>query len=491
MKLNRPLLFFSVSCLFWVQCTNQNSAKEASGSDLDSLKHLEEMVPEFADDRTPVFLRGLFATATAESHDVRQLIDGDPATYWKSRPGTGPDEGIMIRFFENAANFVQQLVIERTSGEGFASIEQFQIYINDRPFGFLEDSDSIRIDTIVQSIFIKIAQTSAMDRKDADLDEYALTISKFDKELCVGIAEIQLLGYDGEAYRLIAPKTLKGQIFPSSNLNPIAAYHAGLLFDGRRESAWAEGSEGPGIADSLLFRLENTTRLTGLEIWNGHQFSSDHYFDVPRVKAFSFGRPGALLMQYELEDRPDGQRRRLASALEGQDFVLKIEDVYTGFSYSDLAISELLFFEGDQPFLIYSDLSSTFEQEYRSRCQNTILDSVLNRRIYNELKFESEGYREQSILLRSDATFVAYSKTYTTDSSEHFETKADGNWQILEANPESARIELTGRYFQFESFERSFIPSRTETYERIFKDEVEISVQTLQGKRAIGLFHLN
>ena len=481
------ILFFCSLLTNACKNTGQDTNPTEEGTDSIQINTVDLTDP--MDLRKPLFLRGLYATSTAVDSDIRFAIDDNPSNLWKSRVGTGPDEGLMLQFFRDTSNFVQQLIIEQASGEELLPAEQFFVHINGAPFGRLLESDTFLIDTIIHSLYLRVGTCIEMDRTTFEVDGQTVNRIDFPRDKAVGLSSIRLLGYKGEEYRLIAPRVVAGNIIPSSNLNPIVDYHTGLLFDARLSTAWAEGAEGSGIMDSLVFELEDTTRFSELEIWNGYQLSDDHYLSNPRVKQFSFGIPGQAAMLYNLEDHPFGQRRYFEQSLSSNTYVFKIHEVYTGFAYSDLAISELLFFEGDQPIRIETMLQKNFEAEYQSRCQNTILDSILNRRIYNELENETESFMAQSIILHSDATFVFYTKTFSTNEVGQQEMVAEGSWQILEAAVDRGRVELNGILYSRGSAETAYEKAKTAYFERAFKDELSISNGKLKGNRVIGNFY--
>lgn len=477
-------------CSFLMDACKNSSRRQDQIEDIaDSLLVNSVDIIDPMDVRKPLFLRGLYATSSAKNSDIRFTIDDNTSNMWKSRMGTGPDEGLMLQFFRDTSNFVQQLIINQASDEDLLSVEQFFVHINGAPFGRVLESDTFLIDTIVHSLYLRVGTCIDMDRFTFEVEGQTINQVKFPVDKAVGISSIRLIGYKGEEYRLIAPKEVAGKIIPSSNLNPIVDYHAGLLFDARLSSAWAEGAEGSGIMDSLVFELEETTRFSELEIWNGYQLSDDQYLSNPRVKQFSFGIPGQEAMFYNLEDHPFGQRKYFEQSLSSDTYVFKIHEVYTGFAYSDLAISELLFFEGDQPIRIETNLQANFEVEYQSRCQHTILDSILNRRIYNEQENETESFMAQSIILHSNATFVFYSKIFSTKDTDQEEMMAEGSWQILEASTDRGRVELNGILYSKEGTRVAYEKTKTEYMERAFKDELIISNGKLKGNRVIGVFY--
>ena len=90
------------------------------------------------------------------------------------------------------------------------------------------------------------------------------------------LSEIRLLS-NGKPLALQPPRGVSGRIQASSVLEPADSYHPGLLFDGRLDYGWAEGTAGTGAGESLTLTLDEPIEAVGLLLWNGYQRSTDHF----------------------------------------------------------------------------------------------------------------------------------------------------------------------------------------------------------------------
>ena len=446
--------------------------------------------PEPVDPRKAIFLQSLYATSTDIDNPVNNILDVHPETIWQTRLGAGSDEGIMLSFLPGAENYIQRLELDFAEGPGLAKVNDAIIYVNGQPLYFYNGADTLAIDTFVNVLFIRIGSTAEMNLKEDTEGDFYRSVNSFSPNHAVGIASLRLYDMNGEPYKVVAPKTVKGNLLPSSNLNPVVAYHAGMLFDGRKEFAWVEGSEGSGREDSISISVEEPLSLTDIQLWNGYQRSPLHYKSNARVKQFSFGLKGETPGIYDLEDEMFSQLVRLDTTLNGQEFVLKILDVYPGRSYSDLAISELLFFEGAQPIIVESGLAAQFQSEYVSQSKGTVLESLLDRRIYSEMEGEAEVYEQQSLILRSNGTFVTYQREFSIDTDVDAQTFADGNWQILEADEQKARVKVFGQMTNLSELEAYYLGVSKNEFSRIFNDILEIYPDRIEGNRFLGTYYV-
>ena len=93
--------------------------------------NLPEVKKEIPDNRPPLYLDGLYATSTDPSSDVRNAFDKDEATLWKTIPGAGPDEGIMLYFSTDV--HIKSIQVEGVNSSDLATIEKVMIYGNGAP----------------------------------------------------------------------------------------------------------------------------------------------------------------------------------------------------------------------------------------------------------------------------------------------------------------------------------------------------------------------
>ena len=146
------------------------------------------------------------------------------------------------------------------------------------------------------------------------------------------------------------------EITSSSFLEPQAnnEYYAENAHDLNYESAWAEGVEGYGVGEYLLYTFEGASpRITEIKIVNGYVKTEAAYKNNSRVKKLKVYYNDEVLGILNLKDirgtqtfkfEPIGfsDRTNLANA---KDWTLKFEimDVYKGLKYQDVVISEIYF----------------------------------------------------------------------------------------------------------------------------------------------------
>lgn len=129
----------------------------------------------------------------------------------------------------------------------------------------------------------------------------------------------------------------------SSTLSPQGKnnYESKNLIDNEPRTAWVEGKPNYGIGESFEIKASNVNT-----IYNGYQASTTAWKNNSRVKRFRVFRDDKPLCLLDLTDEMGEQLFELPRA-EGEDpstiytFKFKIEDVYKGLKYSDVAISEI------------------------------------------------------------------------------------------------------------------------------------------------------
>lgn len=78
--------------------------------------------------RPVVYLEGCYATSSRPGNDITALFDYSSDNYWETRPGAGPDEGIML-YFQNAVP-LSALQVEGVEGSFDPAKAAMQVYVN-------------------------------------------------------------------------------------------------------------------------------------------------------------------------------------------------------------------------------------------------------------------------------------------------------------------------------------------------------------------------
>ena len=344
--------------------------------------------------------------------------------------------------------------------------------------------DTFRLDTLVKELSIEFAKAGELNYKKFELEDDKISVGIFPKNQNIGIQYLILQDRAGQEYKTVPPKIVKGRLAPSSNLNPLALYHAGHLFDFKPEFAWVEGAEGSGSGDSILFQFEEPQCISKMMIWNGWQASQTTFEGNARIKTMNF-KPleDTSRVFFRLKDAimPNGV---LLHQNRSQNWVLKILDIYPGKSTRDLVISEILLFDcEDQPFIVNSGLTEVFQNEILSQVEQTPIFEVLDTYIFNDIQSETANqYTQKSIVLHSDGSFCASSEQYLSEMDVTSDNLIDGYWGILEANDEIAKLKLLGRW-------KSKNNPTIELTERVFEEELTIKKGQMEGNRILGLYY--
>jgi hypothetical protein len=472
--------FGLMSCGGDAPATNQPTSTAPTGTPTNA--------PTSTDNRPAVYLDGVYATSTAVNSSVSNLFDADPTNTWSTQSGAGPDEGIMLLFSDR--DHLKASQIELITNAGAANV---LVYVNGHADSKGKAGEkivltSLKADEALRSIYLRFAsdgQEAISERKDANK---TIKLASFPATATISLKQINVYNAQGEALRIVAPKIEKGAFFCNSTLSPESAYSGANLFDARKEFVWCEGNKATlGEGESMAFAFEAPVNITAIQIWNGYQRSESHYASNARLKDFEFGVKDGLAKTYTLADRKAGQKIDLAAAAKGRAFTLKIKDAYAGTKFKDLAISDILFFDGAQPFVLTTELPEKYATELRKKATVTPLASMLNRRIQNTVT--SPGVKtEQSIILRSDGTFVMYSAE-NYDGAATAETIADGNWEMLEGNDKTAKVKVFGKWYDVSQVTDYYKGTGTKEITKIFNDVLTISADQISGGKKIGIFY--
>jgi hypothetical protein len=441
-----------------------------------------------ADNRPIVWLEGLYATSSAPVHEVYDLFDDDPSTGWQTLPGSGPDEGMML-YFSNAMP-LQAVQLTPTQGSFQGENAFIQLYVNGALAGGGKPGEKIKTgDKPVKSLYIRFVKTGLEQQAEREKDGVKVAIQSYPANTAIGIEAFAVYNDKGESLRLMPPGRVFGSLSASSTLEPAQAYSPANLFDARKEFVWAEGNKtGAGEGETLNFDFGEPVNISAIQIWNGYQRSDEHYAANARLRNFEFGASDGTAGSYTLRDTKAGQKIELGAPVKGRQFTLKINSVYPGSRYKDMVISEMVFFDGDRPFVLASRLPEENKAALRSRNGSSPLVQIFNRRISNLVE-EAGVVTEQSIILRSDGTFVMYSNDMTPDGTES-ETLADGNWELLAADEANATIRVFGKWNNSTDFADYYRGNTSTNTTRIFSDELTTDGSMVKGKKMIGTFYV-
>jgi len=440
-----------------------------------------------ADPRPAVYLEGLYATSNATGKEVHRLFDEDATTGWQTLTGAGPDEGIMLYFIQPVQLSTVEVIPELGS---FSESDQARIvvYINGSIAGSGKPGTLLQTGKqAVKSLYLRFESTGKEVVNTTQAGDAKIETNIFPASAAIAVRAVNLYNLQNQSIRVMPPRQVRGRVTAASTLAPEMAYSAANLFDARKEFAWAEGNPSDGVNETLRFELEETVHLTAVQFWNGYQRSAEHFSANTRLKDFAFGISGSPGTTYHVEDTPIGQRIELSAPLEGKNFELTVQSIYPGKKYKDLAISELVFYDGDRPFILVPEQPEQFSRTNREVAATSPLSSLLDKRIFNIVR-EGDVQTRQSLILRSDGTFVLYqSETYGDDVAS--ETLADGNWEIQSADPTKATVKVFGKWNNLSQLMEYYEGTSAQNATKIFNDILTIDPETVTGQKMIGKFY--
>ena len=460
--------------------TGQLDYQKSAGDSQES-----EEVP--AEDRPVAYLELCYATSINMPEDLYgpgNVFDNDVDNCWATMPGAAPDEGLYFSFEEPID--IYSIELEAVPGDSaYGEISSCQLYINGvEGAARLLGSGSTYIDSPVKSVFVKIYSTESIAWDDEGI--------RYQRDLPVGISEVTLFVMNNEGdevpLQIVPIGTVGGFVEASSSLEPVESYCPDFLFDSRPAFGWADGNDNrTGEGESLTFFFDEPQRIEKIKIWNGYHRSGEHFDQNERAALITFGPEGGPSSEYNLEDIMDPQVITLETPLEGSSFTMDILEIYPGETYRDLVISELRFFDGEEWFIIDSGESEIRKLAILEWAQNTDAGTFIDRQIYSNAS-KSYYYNRQSIVIRSNGSFVIWKEDERTDSRERM--YADGNWQILDENT----IRIFGRMHRLASYEQGIYDPYAGTWsdedERlnrmtIFSDTLRFGEDWLSSSRGI------
>ena len=469
--------------LFLAACGNEPTQKTSNNSNAPENTTEANLTPA-------TYLVGVYATSNAVGKGLENLFDSNPSTHWQSLPGTGPDEGIML-YFQDALPLAS-IEIMAAAGSFDKNLREKEapivVYTNGQVANSGHPNARITVNQngLVKSLFVRFSFTGKEETKtlQAGINRYSYPANAF-----IAISDLKVVNDKGETLRLVPPRSLNGSVSASSTLAPEAAYSPANLFDSRKEFAWAEGAATSGEGETLTFEFGESVNITAIQIWNGYQRSEEHFSANARLRDFDFGEKDGTTSTYTLRDTKAGQKIELKVPAKGTTFALKIKSVYPGKSYKDLAISDLVFYNGNQPFVLHSALPEKYQAALRSKGAGSPIAALLDKRISNQISEDiTEGdvyLTSTSLILRSDGTFVYYSEN-SSGGNLDLSTIADGNWEMLSGS----KIKVFGKWTDQVNWPEYYKGNTPQSPTRIFNDVLTIDAQKVIGTKMMGTFYL-
>lgn len=121
--------------------------------------------------------------------------------------------------------------------------------------------------------------------------------------------------------------------------------HSGALtIDGDTKTCWAEGVPGLGINENITYYFNGNYKVSGLNIWIGHQKTEDLFYKNARPTVIRIIGSDGSNEVYTLQDTMGMQRVKFKHPITANNIKLVVEKVAPGTKYEDTCIAEVSFF---------------------------------------------------------------------------------------------------------------------------------------------------
>jgi hypothetical protein len=460
---------------------------------------IEEVEEEYIEeDPTVLELEGAYATSVLspyEQYNVNTLFDGDATTFWSTVLGAGPDEGVMLYLMK--PRFVSKVTLDYKVNNEFSEVSQVIVYADGKRIYDQKVAGEFVIRELVKSLYVRIV--SAKDSESSFLNKGMTWQTIFPKNKAMGMNEMKIYGNDDSEYKVKLPLEVNAKLTASSTLTESStAYSIHNLFDSKKEYAWVEFATGDGIGQYFTMQFEEPIKIRGIRIRNGFQRSQKHFKSNSRLKAFEWN--GEV---YEVKDEMGSQDIFFKNEKTITDYKFIIKESFSGTSYQDLAISEILLLTDKGVMKVKNSVFESNRISLLKKVKNTLLDSLIDRQVNNTEEGMDGGY--VSIVLRSDQTFVLYKsdswmENYKNKEGEYTgqnfsvsdETIGEGSWEIQSLTEDSSKVKIFGKWYKSRKEQNEYTGDSEEEFVQIFKDVLTITPLSIKGQKFVDeIFYSN
>jgi predicted nucleic acid-binding Zn ribbon protein len=142
----------------------------------------------------------------------------------------------------------------------------------------------------------------------------------------------------------ITVNAISGAIHSSADNEDGYNHSASLTIDGDIKTCWAEGVKGLGIGEFIQYNFNGNYKVSGLNIWIGHQKTQELFYKNARPVAIKvIGSDGSSAV-YQLNDTMGMQRITFKKPINVSNIKIVVERVSPGNKYEDTCIAEVNFF---------------------------------------------------------------------------------------------------------------------------------------------------
>lgn len=426
------------------------------------------------------------ADATAPDSRIGHLFDQDPATLWLLSRGSGPGSCLELHFLPQDMPFLSGIRAVPAAGDSLTGITKMALYVNNELTQVKEGDFDFPIGQKVFALRLCIEETGGDQVQNYAANDELISIRTMPQDQQTALQSLLFFDREGLAYYPLPPRFVAANVTPSSNLNPVSAFHAGRLFDGRPAGAWIEGEAATSVS-TIRVRLAEAVQPSALVLWNGYQLSDIHYQNNSRVAALTLHAGNQPPLELECRDQSGAQILDLPSNLRLEDFSLEIDQKYPGSRYPETAISELCFLEGARSVILQTNWPRTVRGELELKTDQSPLYFYLDRSVSNRIEHRAGDYlRQQQLCIRSDGSFYARQEQNQARENTRTQYEISGHWGLREARAEYTRIQLFGKLVRVR-FGANSTPIFEET---LFEEEIEFLPDRIVGGERLGTFYL-
>lgn len=121
--------------------------------------------------------------------------------------------------------------------------------------------------------------------------------------------------------------------------------HSALLtIDGNPSTCWSEGVPGLGIGENIVIHFNGTYKVSGMNIWIGHQKSESLFYQNARPRSVRVMGSDGSSEVYFLSDTFGVQRVNFRRPINTSLVKIVVDQVMPGNKYEDTCIAEVSFF---------------------------------------------------------------------------------------------------------------------------------------------------
>ena len=140
------------------------------------------------------------------------------------------------------------------------------------------------------------------------------------------------------------PIVIAGAYHSSADQEGSYVHSAKLAVDGNPSSCWSEGVKGLGIDENIEIHFNATCKVSGMNIWIGHQKSEALFYQNARPVALRVVGSDGSSEVYKLKDTFGSQRVEFKQPITVNKIKLVVQEVARGSKYEDTSIAEVNFF---------------------------------------------------------------------------------------------------------------------------------------------------